>query len=188
MNHRSSSSGFSLVAVAILLVVAGLIVNSVASLLNRRIRADFTHEAKISLRHARSEIVGFIIERCELPSANPADPDYFLNHVGRRLGRFREGTHYVPAPALAGLTGNALASFSGNTRLALDIPGVGTVTGLAYLVWTEGANHRDELGATLYMNGGVATYVQNPYQESQDDDLVDYVSFTELKNRIVNCQ
>ncbi len=188
MSRTRWNSGFSLVSVAVLLVVAGLIIGSMVSMFGRRVRGELALEAKRSLRQARSEIVGFVADRCQLPSANPADPGYYLNHVGHRLGRFRETAQYEPAPALAGLSGPSLANFTGSTNLRLEIPGIQTKDDLAFVLWTGGENHADEFGLTRTVNGTVVTYTLNPYAKGRNDDMVDYVVFEELKSRISSCE
>ena len=189
--HRPHSpydpqAGLSLISLAAILIVVGVILTSLVDKIKVSGERDMIQESHRMLRTARQEMVGFSAERCRLLSDNATDPLYYLNIVGHRLGRFRSDVFYEPAPQLEGLTGADFGTFNGtSTDLTLVTP-TRTVHNLAFIIWSTGENHQDDL--MRIEAASVVTYTQPPYEERVNDDIVDFVTFTELQNdHLANC-
>lgn len=180
----SSRSGVSLVSMAVILVVLGLVIGSIVSVINKRAKRTLTQESKLMLRQARREAVGFAIDRCQLLTDDPTQSHYYLNFIGHQLGKNREEVQYDVADNLEPLSGSNLYDFNGtSTGLDLSI-GADTIHDLAFLIWAYGPDHQNDMSSSSA--GGVTTYVQPPYS-IDDDDVVDYVTWDELKTLLDHC-
>ncbi len=175
--------GFSLIEMAMLMVVVGLIAAAVIPKVLSRVNREVNKEAKTSTRTLRDEVIGFAIAHCYLPDQND------FSALGHKQGRFGEQLIYRPAQELtqSGLStsGLTLNSATSNTRIR------GVNQPIAFFTVSAGQNRQFEAHSGAdYTNTNNATTANPlalpPLGAGGFDDILDYVTLPYLQS-MVSC-
>ncbi|MGE4299423.1 MAG: hypothetical protein AB7E47_15510 [Desulfovibrionaceae bacterium] len=167
-----AAAGFTLVEIAFVVVIVGMILAAVMPRVIKSIQKDFLKTEKTQLRAARDEIVGYVVGNdCKLPTAIS----------GHTVGSWSETFGYDYPPALSGVDLTTVTS----TGVDVSIGGR-TVSDVAFLVYSPGRNKVVDLSSST--SNGTTTYTVQGYDEQSAsstgnfDDIVDYVTLSYLKN------
>ncbi len=185
---KENAAGYTLVGLAMVLLVAGVIVLTVLPPVVGNLKTRALYTEKSAILGLRDTVLGFAMENCRLPTQNELQacaPQYGL---GERTG-------YVVATSPVLTDASALKSLKAEagTDLALRVPvqdGFEANVNLAFFVYTTGLNRREDLesegmeyrirvpGERFELDGQVHVY----------DDLVRYVTLEALCDKTGCCQ
>ncbi|MBT8764139.1 prepilin-type N-terminal cleavage/methylation domain-containing protein [Desulfohalobiaceae bacterium Ax17] len=178
LNH-STKRGFTLVEMAIIIVIIGLIASMIVPAIVKSIKRDRLTNARRLVRIARDEIVGYAVMNGKLPSS----PD----QIGHGEEIFGKGTlFYRPASNL--LADDSICS-QDNSTLSV-ILGSDTRDNVAFVIASKGENFNLQLGnntddVTIYEYGQkVDDYPEDVDRPEPYDDIVEYVTLGYLKQKI----
>ena len=196
-NPQAKSRGFTLIEMAVILVILGLIAGSVLPLLETVIKKDKISETKSIVKTARDELVGYILLNKKLP----ADQSAFLSQIGHTVDAWQQNLFYIPtwdSNATINLCSMNSTKFSvcrnGNCS-ASKIPNI------LFLVGSKGGNlnrqtespaNRDadttdgevriynySVKVDGYSSGSDPNRPQDNY-----DDMVEFVQLNEIKSKL----
>ncbi len=85
------TSGFTLIEMAVILVILGLIAGSMLPLLETVIKKDKVAESKSIVKTARDELIGYILLNKKLP-----DQAAFLSQIGHTVDAWGQNLFYIP--------------------------------------------------------------------------------------------
>ncbi len=192
MSSANKSRGFTLVEIAIVLVILGLILGTLAPLMVGLIKKDKLEDGRQTVQRARDEIIGYaMINSGRLP-AN-------ISAISHNIDPWDEQLILISAP---GLSSSSVCS-TNSTSLSIIIyraAGAGTCASgslkqdMAFVILSKGPDYNRQISAPssgrvaildygctgdLYLadNNGVGS--NRPF-----DDIYDYVSLQELKARL----
>lgn len=86
------SAGFTLIEMAIVMIVLGLIAGSILPLLETVIKRDKVSESKSIVKTARDELIGYILLNKKLP-----DQATFQSQIGHTIDAWQQDLFYIPA-------------------------------------------------------------------------------------------
>ena len=144
-------NGFTLVEMAVLLVVTGFIIATVLPRIISGTKKDLMIESKRIVRTAREEVLGWYV------SHNGTLPDHgnFTTMIGHRVGRFKSDLKY---------------NYYNGTGLSVTLPDDEDPGDVAFWVVSPGENHAGE-------NDYNASHITiKYYDETGFDDIVDFVT------------
>lgn len=173
---KNDSRGFTLIEMAIVLVVMGLIVGTIVPLLVTQSKTARLKEARDILRTARDEIIGYAYhnDRCL-----PAD----LDAIGHSKDPWGNELFYRPAnETICGTTTDICSSGLKNTSLNMTIPDQPnpdkTISNVAFVLASSGPNYNLQIDNAT--NSVKAYRYGEKINGKEFDDLYDYVSLGQL--------
>ncbi len=169
------SSGFTLVEIAIVLVLIGLIAGLIMPALFKSIKRTKVKEAQESLEKLKDEIIGFAIAHNRLPN-NSTEYDGLSN----RIDPWKKKILYWVDDNLDVADGICNAN---GTVLEVDNKQTGTVSkDVAFIIVSKGQNTHQE----TVNNNGTVTYYKYGVNIGgyKNDDLIEYVPLAYLKSKI----
>ena len=186
MDHEKSAraplDGFSLIEMAMLLIIIGLIASAVIPRVVKKTEQEVFREGKGQTRSLRDEIVGFAVENCYLP--DNASADMARMHKGSRWTgktRYRPNTHFLQS-YLATQAPKTINSVSPESLLVRTPDGQSSP--IAFILVSPGKNGAIETDLSSspveikqYQESGANTY----------DDVVDYVTVDHLRAMTTGC-
>ncbi len=182
--------GFSLIEIAIIMVIIGLVIATTLPLVNKQLQTDISRSSKKILRSAREEIIGYAMSNCALPEDDNATA------FGHIEGRLRSAIRYRPA---RGLTwdddiDDTYLSLNNATREVTGIP-IETADGdtvyAAFVVADYGKNRSwDGTDNYTYDSGQADSGREVRLERLSEafDDIVDYVLLDELAKYTPRCE
>ena len=148
----SRSRGFTLIEMAVLLVVTGFIIATVLPRIISGTKKDLMIEGKRIVRTAREEVLGFYVTNKKLPTSSE-----FTTSIGHRIGRRKSKLVY---------------HYSNDFDLNATLPDGKNPGPIAFWVVSSGENHAFE-DADSYNSSDIAI---SYYDENGFDDIVDFVT------------
>lgn len=197
-----SREGFTLVELAIVLVLVGLLLGLGAGLIGPLTKRAKYAESKEEVRKAIEALKGFVIRCGCLPPARPPDnynpsvPDPAFTTLGvKGLDAHGRALLYIPAsetipqgngdscgdctdlsPPICSINGTSLS-------LVLETGSANqTISNLAFVVVSGGPNHNIQTNSTVYIQGkdNVDDFDHDFKREEEYDDIVEYISIYEI--------
>ncbi len=186
MDHEKSAraplEGFSLIEMAMLLIIIGLIASAVIPRVVKKTEQEVFREGKGQTRSLRDEIVGFAVENCYLP--NNASADMARMHKGSRWSgstRYRPNLNFLQS-YIATQAPKTINSVSPENLLVRTQDGQSSP--IAFILVSPGKNGAIETDLSA------SPVVIKQYQESGAntyDDVVDYVTVDHLRAMTTGC-
>jgi len=181
-----NKKSFTLIELAIVLVVIGILIGVGAGLIGILTKRVKYSENKESVKRAVEALKGYAIRFGYLPNArlpqnyNPSQEDPAFNNVGvSGFDAYGKALLYIPAQEL---TNNStdLCSLNG-TSFSIVEKG-NTKKNIAFLVVSGNLNFNIQTNATIYLQGqtGIDDFSYDFLRPEEYDDIVEYVSFFEL--------
>lgn len=196
-NRTRKDSGFGLVQMGILLVVAGIIISTLVPALVSRIQKDRMRYAMQSIRAVRDEVMGVVItdtanRRLPVPDTSGADP-VLPASMGLSIPTDPWGNTWVYYLANDGSSGLSLSASSvqaaPSTDLQVNDRGT-THYSVAFVLVSPGPNHIRETTFTdnaFPLKDEVRIWSLGeevpPGGAMLNDDVVEYVTLSYLKTR-----
>lgn len=184
--RNKTSFAFTLVELAIVLVVIGILIGVGAGLIGILTKRVKYSENKESVKRAVEALKGYAIRFGYLPNArlpqnyNPSQEDPAFNNVGvSGFDAHGKALLYIPAQEL---TNNStdLCSLNGTSFSIVD---KGNTKGnIAFLVVSGNLNFNIQTYTTIYSQGeeNIDDFPYDFSRPEEYDDIVEYVSFFEL--------
>lgn len=191
--HRRA---FTLIEMALILVLFGVVLSTTMPKLLSEMRTDKAKRSKASVREARDELVGFAIVNEKLPSPDTSGADPVVpTSIKARTDTWDEGIVYIlPNTSVTGASVDA-DSICGidSTEMSVVTP-AGTTEQVAFVIASKGLNlQRDFQYDASGGNGDPRTVTLQGFGEDsnldgerQYDDVADFVTLEYLKSK-VNC-
>ena len=194
-----NQSGFTLIELAVVLVIMGLIIGTITPLIVSVIKRDKLAEGRDVVKIAKDEIMGYAFTNNVLPTASN-----WTNVVGHTTDPWHQTLFYVPAPNLFDATGTPLdvCSFSGSTGLSVNLCNDASCssfqqkTDIAFVIGSSGENFNRQTsngtsGVINIYNYGIQAddYLISPDPNRTSDgydDIVIYVTLSEIVGRVCN--
>ncbi|HID96705.1 MAG TPA: type II secretion system protein [Thermodesulfobacteriaceae bacterium] len=195
-----NKAGFTLIEMAIVLVILGLVAGAVAPLTVSMIKRNKIAEGRKAVQVARDEIIGYVLINNRLP-----EPNFAVSQIAHSKDPWHKDLFIILAPDLVGqnICRNAEAGKS-QTGLAVCLEGDctrGKKERIAFIIGSRGENlnrqteepaDRDgdstDLETRLYSFGVALDGYSGPGdpQRTDDsyDDIIEYVSLAELAARV----
>ena len=193
MNRRSNQKGFTLIEIAIVLIIIGILLGLGVALIGPLTKQAQFKRSRERVRACKEAIIGFVAARGRLPSSGEfhgicnendawgntlgyiVDDSSKDNGVGTNVDLTQAGKVCCSqVPADVGLVDNS----SGTTKERKDI---------AFIVYSKGENRSDEISKTeASYTIDSTTYLTYFIQEYSDsfDDIVEYATIYELRDTI----
>ncbi|WP_462325602.1 type II secretion system protein [Desulfoplanes sp.] len=196
---KNDTKGFTLIEMAIVLVVMGLIVGTIVPLLVTQSKTARLKEARDILRTARDEIIGYAYQYGCLPNStdlistrkDPWGKEIFYRAAYNGTGESLICTSHSNDPC------EEVICNSSNTTLTIG--GDESYNNVAFVVASGGPNHNKQFDwdfndatkvgqLTTYAFGKKIDSYGEDFDRSSDeyDDLVEYMDFWNLKRMISN--
>lgn len=181
-----SRDGFTLIEIAILLVIIGLLVGMGAGMLRFLIPREKSMETRNTLKTIDEAIIGFVMKNKRLPSN--------LTVLGTKtLDAYMEEVEYNVTSILTSPTTNICnlpPSLSTHYYLTVNDQGKMKYE-VAYLIMSKGANHCDQTSDPTHSNyfhiyspGVEASCPSNPHASYEYDDQVIYRDINSLEGMV----
>lgn len=180
--EQRPARGFSLIEMAVLLVVVGLVASAVIPRIIKKTEQEVFRENKALARTIRDEIIGFAAEKCYLPADTNDLKQY--RHLGDRMTgnlTFRPATELTQA----GLAGQPLTKVT--TTLRVNVNGATLGDPIAFVVASPGKNGKFEDRANIMSGNPV---ILKDYREdgaNAFDDVIDFVTLQYLQSMTTGC-
>lgn len=186
------ASGFSLIEMALILIVVGLVISIAVPRLRTSSRDLNTKKIKQDIHNVRDAIIGYSMNatNCSLPTDGDLDGEADTNLAqlqGENLDMWGESYYYKVAPALRNVSGSVLCAldadiafdvYEGTTQLASNV---------AFFVASSGPNHNREVifDDTSFP---VPRIIVQPYGSnaagSEFDDIYSFAKWDAIKGSI----
>ena len=199
--NSPSGSGFTLIEIAVVLVILGLIIGTLAPMMVSMIKKDKLKEGHETVKKARNEIIGYIMINKKLPTS--------ISSIGHSRDPWQNDLFFIAAP---NLINKDICSWinSGNTQTGLALCTGGSCSAsnkksnVVFIIGSKAENYNRQTDNGLVnrdadpADNEVMTYdysqqVDN-YSDSTDparntdnfDDLLQFATLSELSS-ILNC-
>ncbi len=190
----TSPVGFTLVEIAVVLVVIGLILGTLAPMMIAMIKKDKLKNGRQTVQRARNEIIGYaMINSGKLPLS--------IDDISHKLDPWGNELFLITSPDLAGV--DVCSVNSTTMSLVLYSPsGSGScstgnvVSNIACLIASKGPDYNRQISGLVSNQVGILGYgcYGDLYPSDNSglpsnrpfDDIYDYLSLAELKARV--CQ
>ncbi len=200
-SRPADKKGFTLVEIAIVLVIVGLIIGTLAPLMMSMIKRDKLKSGRQTVQRARDEIIGYaMINRGRLPA---------LTNLAHRKDPWGNQLYLIPAPSLdpSLATSTDVCSVNATTTPMMSVilygaSGGGScstgniVSNVACIVASKGPDYNRQISTISGGQVGILDYgcsgdlypADNSGVPSNRpfDDIYEYMSLEELKARV--CQ
>ncbi|WP_456324476.1 LamG-like jellyroll fold domain-containing protein [Desulfonauticus submarinus] len=175
--------GFTLVEMAIVIVIIGLIAGMILPAIIKSIKREQTSNARQQVKIARDEVIGYAMTHKRLPTI-----EEFKTEIAHNIEPFGSGNKYLFYRPANTLTANDICN-QGNTTLGVNIDG-NNYNNIAFVVISRGenlnlqiANNTDSI--SLYKPGEIIDSYPNDIDRTEEyDDIAEYVTLNYLKNKI----
>ena len=184
----SNRKGFTLVEMAIIMVIIGLIAGMILPAIIKSIKREQITDARRQVRMARDEIIGYAMANNKLP----AD----LSKIAHGDDPFPTGSYpylfYRPADEInEGKSGSGQICDVGGTTLKVTI-GSDTYDDIAFVIASKGKNMNFQLNnatngtVTLYESGqpNIDGYPGDMNRPEEYDDIAEFVTLDYLKQKV----
>ncbi len=191
MSRNRENKGFSLVELAIVIVIVGLIVTIGFKLVAPLVERTKRTAANETINAALESIIGFAEVNGRLPEEidDPDDPDEFPNTVRNFTDTWGKDFIYIPEP---NLTDDDSICARNNTSLSVESP-AGTAGDVAFVLVSSGPNlniqtdftKTDPDSIVVYGQGviGIDDYATGLHREEPYQDIVKWMVLPELRVR-----
>ena len=197
---QRTKRGFTLIEMAIVLVIVGLILATTLPLLTERIAKDMVTKGARTVNTLKQELIGYAMLEGHLPTT-----DYVADNFSGAEDVWGNSVHYYPADGLTGApgSGNTLdaAASSSLTLTKTTASLTETYSNMAYILVSEGQNMSTEVDLTgltpdvpgdplttpIEYTGDIVFYTRGGYTPAggeRYDDIVEYVSLPYLKAKV----
>ena len=196
---QRTKRGFTLIEMAIVLVIVGLILATTLPLLTERIAKDKVTKGARTVNTLKQEIIGYSMLEGHLPTT-----DYVAANFSGAEDVWGKSVHYYPADGLSGPDGSGNTLSAGTSSLTLTrttSTGTDTYSGMAFIIVSEGQNMStevdtsgltadavgDPLSIAIEYTGDIKFYSRGGYTPTGGesyDDIVEYVSLPYLKAKV----
>lgn len=170
MSLRLKNKGFTLLELAIVLVVIGILVGLGAGLVGILTKKAKFNESRDIVKAAKEAVLGFTVKNKRLPTTVE------FPTIVRNIDAWGNTLFYYPEGGL--IAGDACCSPS--TGFTVTDQGVNKLN-TAFILLSTGENGANNTGTT-------PPFVISEYGVGDYDDIVQYVSIDELKDKILACQ
>ncbi len=182
--NNSNQKGLTLVEVAIVLVILGLLIGLGASLIGPLTKRAKLQETRDIVKAAKEAFLGFAIKNGYLPQEgnyNTNTPVEAFQIVGTKgLDAWGMPLRYIVADELKGSSVN-ICEINSTT---LNINDRGTpLSNIAFLIISAGGNYNIQTENTIYEvdTPNVDDFSSDIYRPEEYDDIVTYVSLEEIR-------
>lgn len=183
MKIKNMKNGFSLIELAVIVVIIGVMFTAGASVLKGRSAGIEIGKSADRLKQAFDLIQGYAVQNKNLPNINSTTSadnltDFFAMNDG-----YGSAFRYIPANNLLHTTGNNICNIAA-TNLTLQVNENGVITPLAQNVAFVIASNGTDLTSQLVLNGNTITVQRaNP---ADVDDIYKYATLPALISK-ANC-
>lgn len=175
------NKGFSLMEMAVIVIVVGVLFMSSASVLKGRNTSLKINTTEKHLQEAYNSLLGFAKTKYILPNNNVGGQDNFTSIFFKTDGQGNEFAYY-PASSITNINGGNNICNVNNTNLKLEIANPGsteTLNNMAFVIASTGPDLESKI---TYQNvGGVPIVRIGRTDITKFDDTYRYVTLTELK-------
>lgn len=184
-----SENGLTLIEVAIVLVILGLLIGIGASLIGPLTKRAKIQETREIVKQAKEAFIGYAITRGYLPQSstyNLTSPVPAFNEVGTRgYDSWGKPLRYIVASELEGSSNNICGIFS--TSLSINDKG-NNISNVAFVIISGGMNLNIQTENRIYDvdTPNIDDFNFDLDRNEEYDDLVEYVSLFELISK--RCQ
>lgn len=188
MNFSRRSSGFTLIEMAIVVILIGALAGAIIPRLVASIPERKAKESRNLVKQARDEIIGLALQDSEYKLVSTAN---FAGKIATRRDAWGQPLQYVIAADAD--TGNTLDSISPckveHTTLSVVTPGGNRVNDIAYIVYSTGPNTADD--ANMVTTSGNNEFRHQSLGSAsittgrEYDEIVEYVTLDYLDNTFV---
>ncbi len=200
MGPKTKRSGFTLIEVALMLAVLGLLLGVGVSLIGPLVKRSKLTETREAVKQATEALAGYAVKHGYLPyqesTYDPSKPPQALILVGSKgTDAFGRPLHYVAAPELEWDNATPLGTSPCDTPVRADVCAeTGTSLSLthdgvprqniAFMVVSAGENQNIQTGTTVYGFDypNVDDFPSDMGRSEPYDDVVAYVSLDELRH------
>lgn len=200
MERRSEHSGFTLIEVALMLAILGLLLGIGVSLIGPLVKRSKLLETREAVKQAKEALAGYAVKYGYLPYQDTTyhveRPAQVFSSVGvKGSDAFGRALLYVVAPELEWDNATPLGTSACNTPVRADICAETTTSltvtqegvarrNIAFMVVSAGENQNIQTGTTLYIPDFPE---RDDFPDDVDrpqpyDDVVEYVSLDELRH------
>lgn len=173
-NSLRRSAGFTLVEIAMVLVIIGMLIGLGAGLVGPLVKRAKLTETRETVKEAYNAIIGYTVANKRLPAS-------LSNLSTKTKDAYTQDLFYYPA---GGITGSNLCTTQG-TYLNVDDKG-SNKTNVAFIIFSEGDNRCNQTGSASPFNimdeGTTAACPQDP--NAGYDDIVMYADIDNLRKQI----
>ncbi len=182
------TGGYTLVGMAMLLLVAGIIVLTVLPPVVGKLKTQALYQEKTAVLGVRDTVLGFAMENCRLPTQDEllaCAPQYGLGG--------RTGYVFATTPGLTESFALKSLNAAAETDLTMRVPvqdGLERQENLVFLVYGTGLNRRKDLEAdgTEYRARVLGEHFELDGRTHVYDDLVRYVTLQALCDKTGCCR
>ena len=184
MQNKSKNQGLTLVEVAIVLVILGLLIGLGASLIGPLTKRAKIQESRDIVKQAKESFLGYAVKNGYLPQEgtyNNSTPVQAFQDVGTK-GRdaWLKPLRYIAANEIEGSSVNVC----GINTTSLTITDRGTVhSNIAFIIISGGENFNIQTENTIYEAGtpNIDDFTSDINRQEDYDDIVSYVSLDEIR-------
>ena len=184
MQNKSKNQGLTLVEVAIVLVILGLLIGLGASLIGPLTKRAKIQESRDIVKQAKESFLGYAVKNGYLPQEgtyNNSTPVQAFQDVGTK-GRdaWLKPLRYIAANEIVGSSVNVC----GINTTSLTITDRGTVhSNIAFIIISGGENYNIQTENTIYEAGtpNIDDFTSDINRQEDYDDIVYYVSLDEIR-------
>jgi len=186
---RIPYNGFTLIEMALILILFGVILSTTLPKMLSDIKTDTARKSKNSVQEARDEIIGYALANNQLPAADGGASPVVPTTIKSRFDAWGQGITYI-LPNVNATNGalwtNDICAHA-ETNLSITTPG-GTTDEVAFVVASKGM---DQQGDVVYDAAGTSGTARTVTTQAfgagappdEFDDIAEFVTFEYLKNQ-----
>lgn len=185
---NTNNKGFTLIEMAIVIVIMGLIIGTVVPLLVTQIQHGKLKQGREVVETAKDEIIGYAINKGCLPE-NIGKIGHSEDPWGKELF-YRTGKNGSDKPLGCNGSNTDIICNSANTELSMALSGGQTKDDIAFIVASGGPNYNKQFNnatndvETYAYGKEVDKYGKDFVREEKYDDILEYVTLDSLKSKL----
>lgn len=205
MKRKTNHTGFTLIEVALMLAVIGLLLGLGVSLIGPMVKRSKFVETRETVKQAREALVGYAVKHGFLPyqdeDYDAGRPAEVFTHVGLKgTDAFGRALLYVVAPELEWDNATPVGESDCRIPLRVDLCTLSKTSmtvnyegldrdNVAFMVVSAGENQNLQTGMTIYGVDfpNIDDFDNDTNRPEPYDDVVEFVSLDELR-RLRNCR